>query len=102
MAMVVYTTLPDESAALALARSAVAARLAACAHVERITSVFEWQGIQEEAEWRVMFKTRTASYDALAAHVLEAHPYDEPALWAFDIDRGAPSFLAWIDETAGG
>lgn len=102
MALAVYTTLDDRAAAKALARSAVEKRLAACVHVEEILSVYDWDGLQEDTEIRLMFKTSHAAYDALAAHILAAHPYDEPALWAFEMNRGSPSFLSWIEETAKG
>ncbi|MDJ0820856.1 MAG: divalent-cation tolerance protein CutA [Paracoccaceae bacterium] len=102
MPLTVYTTLPDEASAKALARSAVTQKLAACVQIERITSVYEWDGVQEDAEFRVLFKTSQAAYDALAEHILQNHPYDEPALWAHKIDSGSASYLAWIDETATG
>ena len=100
MPLAVYTTLDDRDAAKALARSAVEKRLAACVHIEEILSVYDWKGVREDPEIRLMFKTSHAAYDALAAHILAAHPYDEPALWAFEMDRGSPSFLEWIDRTA--
>lgn len=97
MALAVHTTLDDEDAALALARSIVEAGLAACVHVERITSVYRWDGVQQGPEWRLMIKCPGDGYDALAAHVLAAHPYDEPALWALPIAQGAASFLDWVE-----
>lgn len=102
MPLLVFTTLNDRDLARALARSAVERRLAACVHIEVITSVYEWQGVQEEPEYRLLFKTSAATYDALAAHILADHPYDEPALWAVEVDRGAAPFLKWIDDTATG
>lgn len=103
MPLVVYTTLDDETAARTLARGAVERRLAACVHIARIDSVYRWDGgVQEDPEWRLMFKVGDAAYDRLAAYILDAHPYDEPALWAVRIDRGASGFLDWIDaETSG-
>ena len=58
--------------------------------------------MQEEPEWRLLFKVSEAGYDALAAHILDAHPYDEPALWAVTMDKGSESFLRWIDAESGG
>jgi len=93
----VYTTLDDKKAAQALARSAVAKKLAACVHIEQIQSVFSWEdALQEAPEFRLLFKTTDATYDALAAHILAEHPYDEPALWAVPMTRGSNSFLDWI------
>ena len=102
MALAVFTTLHDRDAAAGLARSAVESRLAACVHIEEIRSVFRWDGaVQDEPEFRMLFKTADDRYDALAAHILEGHPYDEPALWAVPMVKGSESFFAWIEsETA--
>lgn len=98
MAFAVFTTLDDKAAAQALAASAVEARLAACVQIEVIQSVFRWDGaVQDEPELRLLFKTSDTAYDALAAHILKNHPYDEPALWAVPMIHGSASFLAWID-----
>ncbi|MCL3882372.1 divalent-cation tolerance protein CutA [Marivita sp. GX14005] len=102
MPFVAYTTLDTERAAEALARQAVGAKLAACVHLQPITSIYEWNGLQKDAEIRVMFKTSRAAWPALKAMILRDHPYDEPALWALEIADGSESFLGWIDATATG
>ncbi|MDJ1009388.1 MAG: divalent-cation tolerance protein CutA [Paracoccaceae bacterium] len=104
MPLAVYTTLHDPDAAHRLARSAVEARLAACVHIEEIRSVFRWEGaVQDETEYRLLFKTSDIGYDALAAHILAAHPYDQPALWALHIVTGSDPFFDWIAaESSGG
>ncbi|PRY93323.1 divalent cation tolerance protein [Hasllibacter halocynthiae] len=102
-ALLVQTTLPSEGEAGAIARAAVEARLAACAHVDRIASVFRWDGaVREAEEWRVWLKTTAAAREALFALVARLHPYDEPALIALPIVHGAPSFLDWIASETGG
>ncbi len=95
--LAVFTTLDDIDAAKVLARSAVEAKLAACVHFETIQSVFRWDGsVQDEPEVRLLFKTTERAYDALAAHIVAGHPYDQPALWAVPMDRGDPGFFDWI------
>jgi len=102
MALAVFTTLDDGDAARGLARSAVDKRLAACVHIEEIRAVFRWEGaVQEAPEFRLLFKVSDDGYDALAAHILAHHPYDEPALWATAMVRGSPTFLDWIDSETG-
>ena len=102
MPLAVFTTLDNAPAAKALARAAVEARLAACVHIEEISSVFRWDGqVQEEPEFRLLFKTTEAAYDALAALILKEHPYDEPALWATPMVKGSESFFGWIEGETG-
>jgi len=103
MPLAVYTTLSDPDAAHRLARFAVEARLAACVHIEEIESVYRWDGeIRDETEYRLLFKTSEAGYDALAAHVLAEHPYDEPALWALPMTKGSARYFGWIDTESSG
>ncbi|SFE55974.1 divalent-cation tolerance protein CutA [Roseivivax sediminis] len=96
-ALAVFTTIDSEDAARALARRAVTDRRAACVQITAISSVYEWDGVQEDAEWRLLFKTTREGYDALAALILETHSYDEPALWAHEIDAGSEGYLGWIE-----
>ncbi|MEM9032410.1 MAG: divalent-cation tolerance protein CutA [Pseudomonadota bacterium] len=103
MPLAVFTTLHTFEAARALARAAIEARVAACVHIEEIKSVFRWDGaVQEEPEFRVLFKTSESAYGALSALILDTHPYDEPALWSVSMERGSESFFNWIAKETDG
>ncbi|RZU53882.1 periplasmic divalent cation tolerance protein [Krasilnikovia cinnamomea] len=100
----VVTTTDSRDAADALARSAVEARVAACAQVSSpITSTYWWEGAVESAEeWRITFKTPIARYSALEAHIREHHSYDVPEILCSPITAGNPAYLAWLTaETQG-
>jgi periplasmic divalent cation tolerance protein len=102
--LTVSTTTDSADSAAALARSAVTARLAACALVEGpVTSVYWWRGAVDTArEWRVVLKTTGARYAALEAHLRAAHPYEVPEVIAVPVVAGSPDYLAWVQaETAG-
>lgn len=94
----VVTTVDSVEAAHALARSAVSARLAACAQVGGpVMSTYWWQGAVENAqEWVVTFKTTRDGYPALERHIRERHPYDTPEILATPILAGNPAYLAWV------
>ncbi|GAB2589270.1 divalent-cation tolerance protein CutA [Streptomyces capparidis] len=98
--LTVLTTTDSEEAAAGLARSAVEARVAACAQVEGpVSSVYRWEGEVESArEWRVVFKTPADRYDALEAHIRRAHGYDTPEIVALPVVRGSAAYLAWLSE----
>ena len=103
MPLAVFTTIHDPDEAHRLARSAIEAHLAACVHIEEIRSVFRWDGaVQDEIEYRLLFKTSDEGYEALAAHIVKDHPYDEPALWALPMVKGSESFFRWIDTESSG
>ena len=100
----VVTTVDSAEAAAILARSAVDARLAACAQVGGpITSTYWWQGVVEDAqEWVITFKATRAGYDGLQQHILAKHPYDVPEILALPVLAGNPAYLAWISTETGG
>ncbi|ALE72061.1 divalent cation transporter [Pseudonocardia sp. EC080610-09] len=96
--VVVLTTTDSEAAARELAAGAVEARLGACAQVlGPVTSVFRWDGaVQTEAEWRVEIKTAGDRVDALIAHLVERHTYDEPEIIAMPVTGGSTGYLSWV------
>jgi periplasmic divalent cation tolerance protein len=96
----VNVTVGSREAALTLARSAVEARLAACAQVGGpVRSIYRWQGEVEEAdEFVVVFKTSFAGYPQLAEFIDEHHSYDVPEIVCFPIAQGNPAYLSWILE----
>ncbi|MGP4114975.1 divalent-cation tolerance protein CutA [Streptomyces sp. 4N509B] len=98
--LTVLTTTDSREEAERLARSAVEARLAACAQIDGpVTSVYRWDGeVTADQEWRVLYKTTADRYEALEAHLLGAHSYDTPEVIAADITHGSAGYLAWLDE----
>jgi periplasmic divalent cation tolerance protein len=100
----VVTTTGSEEAAEALARAAVAARLAACAQVlGPISSHYRWQGeVTLDREWQVLFKTTAAAYPALERQLRDAHTYDVPEILCLPVTAGHRPYLDWLDsETRG-
>jgi len=96
------TTTDSLEAARALARSAVEARVAACAQISGpIESVYRWQGEVELAqEWTVVFKAREVAYQMLENHIKANHSYEVPEIVATPISQGNPAYLSWVEENA--
>ncbi|GAA4876609.1 divalent-cation tolerance protein CutA [Kitasatospora terrestris] len=101
--IVLTTTHDDQDAARALAASLVGERLAACAQVYPVESVYWWDGaVRNATEWRIDLKTRADRADRLTARIAELHTYDTPEVVAVPVVTGSPSYLAWLAaETAG-
>lgn len=97
----VQTTVPTESDAERIGARLVDERLAACVQVVGpIRSTYRWQGGVEEAEeWLLLVKTTVARYEAVAAAIGAAHPYDEPELIALPVVAGSAGYLAWVAES---
>lgn len=95
----VVTTLASAEAARAMAQDLVGRRLAACAQITAIESVYRWQGtIAHEPEWRLLLKTRADRAHALMDAVRAAHPYELPSILVLAVQAADPAFAAWVDE----
>lgn len=93
----VSTTVATHEDAARLAQLMVEQRLAACAHVDRIDGVYHWRGdLQQEEEWRLVLKTTEAHYAALEAALLEAHPYELPAVVALRAHAVSSAYAEWV------
>ncbi len=99
----IYTTLPDESAAVAMARALVERRLAACCNIlPLMRSLYLWEGANEETqEPAMLLKTRRALIDEATAAATALHPFETPCLLTLPIESANAAYLAWaLGETA--
>lgn len=101
--LLVVTTVATRDDALVLARELVEAKLAACAQIEPIHSVYRWQGaIESEPEHRVLFKTRADRWPQVEAAIRERHPYELPAIHAIATAHAHAAYAAWVADNAAG
>ena len=99
----VVTTVANREDAHRLARTLVERKLAACAQISEIESIYHWKGaVQQEPELRVLFKTTDERYDLVESTIRELHPYELPAIHAFAFEHVYPAYAEWILENAGG
>jgi periplasmic divalent cation tolerance protein len=93
-----YATAGSRDEALAIGRTVVQERLAACANVlGGATSIYWWQGALEQAgEAVLILKTRAELVERLTARVKELHSYECPCVVALPIAAGNPAYLDWI------
>ncbi len=98
--VIAQTTTDSEHRAGELARGAVEARLAACAHIDApLTAAYRWKGAVETAtEWRISYKTTRDRLPALAAWVAQEHSYDVPEWIVLPVGAGSPAYLTWVTE----
>ncbi|BAO31228.1 divalent-cation tolerance protein CutA [Sulfuritalea hydrogenivorans] len=96
--LLVFTNLPDEASAHALATALVVERVAACVNVlAPCRSVYHWQGKVEEAtEIPLLIKTTAGCYAVLEAAIRARHPYELPEIVAVPVAHGLPEYLDWV------
>ncbi|MCX6895837.1 MAG: divalent-cation tolerance protein CutA [Verrucomicrobia bacterium] len=95
----VLVTAPDLKTARRLAKSALAARLIACANlIPKIESHYRWQGrLEQSAEVLLVLKTTRARLTKLERLILAEHPYDTPEFVVLRLDKGSARYLAWLE-----
>jgi periplasmic divalent cation tolerance protein len=98
----VVTTVGNIDEARRMARALVERKLAACAQISEIESFYTWKGVVEnEKEFRVLFKTTSAGYDAVEQAIRELHSYELPAIHAFALERVYAAYGQWIESSCG-
>jgi periplasmic divalent cation tolerance protein len=59
-------------------------------------STYRWEGdVRDDAEEIFLAKTTLDRYDALIAHVLDAHPHDVPCIERFEEDDVLAALADW-------
>jgi len=102
--ILVMTDVPDNDAALSLARALTSQRLAACGKIgSPHDSMYHWRGeIETAREFPVVIKTRQALYSDVERAILASHPHELPEIIAVRLCDGYAPYLDWIAaETAG-
>ena len=95
----VFTTVGGREDARKMARAVVGRNLAACAQISEIESFYKWRGeVQNEGEFRVVFKTAAARRADVENAVREMHPYELPAIIAVAVDDVYEPFAEWVRE----
>jgi len=96
--IIVYATFPNIETATEMATMLINSRIAGCVNMlPGMTSVYRWEGGVETAQEIVMIvKTRASLRGEIIAAIEQRHPYDTPAIVAWDINGGSRRYLDWI------
>ena len=93
----VLTTTASLAEAQTIASALVERRLAACAQISSIESVYTWEGeTQKDREHRLLIKTTAERYADVESAILELHSYDLPAVVAFELSHAHAPYADWV------
>jgi len=96
----VLTTCESQEAAQKLGAGLVKAKLAACAQMHPVSSIYSWKGqIHIDPEVRLIIKTPEDMYSRVEAFVLEHHSYEVPQVVKAPITGGLAAYLDWMEQT---
>jgi len=99
----VITTVGSLHDARAMARALVERKIAACAQISDIQSFYVWEGeLQDEKEYRLLFKTTSSRYAVVEAAIREMHPYKLPAIHSYSFEHVHAPYGAWIEASSSG
>lgn len=99
-AVVVLCTVATSEEAEGIARQVVERRLAACANIVPVTSVYRWKGeLERSAEVLLVLKTSRQAFEPLREAILALHAYEVPEVIALPVEVGHAPYLAWIAES---
>lgn len=97
--LAVYTTVATREEARELAGALVDRRLAACAQIAEIESFYRWDGeVVNETEYRILFKTTEARWNAIESAIVDLHPYELPAIHAVEIEEVYEPYGDWVED----
>jgi len=100
--LVVLVTCRSAKEAERIARSLVAARLAACGNILRnpVRSIYRWkEKIESAREVLLLIKTSRRRFREVQAAIKRLHSYEVPEIIALPIAAGSRSYLSWLSES---
>ena len=98
--VIIVSTYPDKKTVTKTANELVKKRLAACANITKISSIYSWKGkIENTSEFLVLFKTTQKNKNALKKAIKKTHPYDIPEIAEIDIISINQPYLKWLIES---
>ena len=101
--LIVHCSCAADGSAASIAKALVEERLAACVSVlPGARSTFRWQDeTHTDDEVLLLIKTTRARYPAMAARLLELHPYELPEIIAVDVSAAHAPYAAWVEQQVG-
>ena len=95
--MVVTTTATKEDSQR-IGKALISSRLAACIHIDRIESIYRWEGrLEVSKEFRLTIKTVRKHFDDVSKKIEALHSYEIPQIVAIPIDGISPKYAKWTN-----
>ncbi len=94
-----YVTVKNEEEAKEISTTLVEEKLVACVNMFPIKSIYRWQGkVEHSDEFGMIMKTKDELVEDVIKKVKELHSYEVPCVISFDVGKGNPSFIQWVND----
>ena len=95
---IVVTTYPDVETAARASKTLVKKKLAACANIADIRSIYLWKGkLEDIRESLVIMKTRKSRVPQLRKAIEKSHPYEVPEIAEIPVASLNEKYLDWLN-----
>ncbi len=96
--LVVHTTFASRHQAEKAAETLVSERLAACASVFPVKSLFFWKGkLEKQREFALELKIAGKDYPKLEKRIRELSSHLLPEIIAIGVKKGSKEYLEWVE-----
>ncbi len=96
----VYVTFANGHEAERICATVVKERLAACANIFPVRSVYRWKNrVVKSREAAALLKTTAWRFPRLERRLKQLHSYEIPGIVAWTLSAGSRSYLKWISDT---
>lgn len=98
--IVLLVSVPSRNIGLAISRSLIENRLAACVQLSSpVNAIYRWKGsIEEDEEFVLSVKTHRELFKKIEEQILRLHPYEVPQIIALKVDSITRSYYDWLCE----
>jgi periplasmic divalent cation tolerance protein len=98
MLVLAYITCGSEAEARKIGKTLVEGKLAACANIFPISSIYCWEDkLQDDKEWLLIAKTVPDKFEKLEKKVKEIHSYDVPCIMGIPVVDVNEDYLDWVE-----
>ncbi len=94
---ILKTTLDQLTTAEQIGQSLVRKKLAACIHIKKIRSIYEWEDeLQSDKEYLLSAKCSHSKFAEALKHLESLHPYDLPMIIREEVECNE-AYHSWVD-----
>jgi len=95
----VCTTCVNKKEAQKIAKILIEKKLAACAVMFPVKSVYQWKGkLEQSKEYVLLVKALNENFKKIEIEIKKHHSYKLPCILGFDVSKYSKDYFKWVRE----